>query len=134
MCRYSEQQFVDCNEFGTPRTSCGRIQMNAWNYLNVTGIGLMTTKAYPYLAKVKLVLANFVFKDKTECKIKIILHKVGSCSATLQNTVNYPHVGDHDWTNHGSNNISSKSIVNAMLIHGPISTALNMAGGMLHYG
>ena len=52
MCRNSEQQFVDCNEFGNPSTSCGRIQMHARNYLNLKGIGLMTEKAYPYHASV----------------------------------------------------------------------------------
>ena len=52
MCRNSEQQLVDCNEYGTPSKGCGRIQMNAWNYLNVTGNGLMARFVYPYHASV----------------------------------------------------------------------------------
>ena len=46
----SEQQVVDCNISGN---GCqGGMSVNAWLYLEKSGVGLMSTAAYPYKARV----------------------------------------------------------------------------------
>ena len=51
MCSNSEQELMDCNPYSSGKCSGGGM-VNSMDFLNKTGIGLMTTKAYPYLAKV----------------------------------------------------------------------------------
>ena len=50
LCPNSEQQVIDCNISGN---GCqGGMDVNAWYYLEKSGVGLMSTAAYPYKARV----------------------------------------------------------------------------------